>query len=198
VRATGLWTLRLSRLRYIGASAGTPNSTSGIKNPIHLAISSSAGRLPLPSLCSTIRQQKARLRGHRCGQTQLCRILWQCIIEALSAIRLPTRQRKLFSMMSFNSKGISSGYFSPTSMLSVHPIRKHSYTFKRGIIRIFNDITCEGFAFECFWFSSWPEVGGTAATSELSASLIATFHVNRMKIGRVVLCRGVALTTDGR
>jgi len=64
-------------------------------------------------------------------------------------------------------------------MLSVHPIRKQSaYTF--------NDITSEWFAFECFGFSSWPGVGGTTATSELSAALIATFHVNRMKIGRVV------------
>jgi len=77
--------------------------------------------------------------------------------------------------MASNSKEISSGYFPPTSMLSVHPIRKQSY--------IFNDITSEGFAFECFEFSSWPGVDGT---TELSASLIATFHVNRMKIGRVV------------
>jgi len=75
--------------------------------------------------------------------------------------------------MASNSKKISSGYFPPTSMLSVHPIRKQSYTF--------NDIT-ERFAFERFGFSSWPGVGGMAATSELSAH----FHVNRIKIGRVV------------
>ena len=43
------------------------------------------------------------------------------------------------TILTFNSKGISSGCFPPTSMLSVHPIRKHTYTSKRGIIRIFND-----------------------------------------------------------
>jgi len=77
--------------------------------------------------------------------------------------------------MASNSKEISSGYFPLTSMLSVHPIRKQSYTF--------NDIISVGFAFECFEFSSRPGVDGT---TELSASLIANFYVNRMKIGRVV------------
>jgi len=116
-------------------------------------------------------------------------MLWHCIVESLSAIRLPTRQRKLSSVMASNSKKISSGNFPPTSMLSVHPIRKQSYTF--------NDITSEGFAFECFGFSSWPGVGGTTATSEVSAALIATFHVNRIKIGRVVE-GATGMATGGR
>jgi len=175
-----LWTLRLSRLRCrIGVSAGTPNSTSGIKSPIHLVISSSARRR---AVLSKFMQYYPAIKSmspcHRFGRTQLCR--WQvqhqcsqsclttnmvaanpsdhdtplkddgssanhrCCSTAsssqLSAIRLPTKRRKLSSVMTFNSKGISSGYFPPTSMLSVQPICKHSYI--------------------CKWRRGWRQLGG--------------------------------------
>jgi len=88
-----------------------------------------AGRLPLPSLCSTILSggkkfvSVAVVDEHNCvGELSM---LWHCIIESLSAAH---KQRKLSSVMTFNCKGINSGYFPPASMLSAPQALVHLQT----------------------------------------------------------------------
>jgi len=113
--------LSLSRLRYrIGASAGTPNSkkSDSSRNIVVCARAGCPFRVyAVPS------GNKSTSPWPPLWTNATVSVNYRCSYQAAH------KAKKRSSVTTFNSKGISSGYFPPTSMLSVHPIRKHSYTF---------------------------------------------------------------------